>query len=284
MDMWIPSQKTVIAHRGAAACAPENTLASFALASSHGADCIEFDLHATKDNVLVCIHDRALDRTTNVCDVFPERSRRLVQDFSLAELKTLDCGAWFAPEYRGETIPTFAEVLDWSRGRIAALAELKHPETYKPDGIDLLALFDAEIKRHGVLNSRFDGPPLTVQSFHEPSVVRAGRMYRGQVPVVLLCQAEDAIACLSGSRLDIIASVATGLGPEKSSLEVCPQLVARAHDAGLRVVPWTFRASSPGRFENVQAEIAHYLHALDVDGVITDNPDEAVAVVHNPSA
>ena len=56
----------VIAHRGASACAPENTLPSYDLAVLQGADCIEIDLHPSRDNVLVCIHDSTLERTTNV--------------------------------------------------------------------------------------------------------------------------------------------------------------------------------------------------------------------------
>ena len=56
----------VIAHRGASAYAPENTLPSYDLAVLQGADCIEIDLHPSRDNVLVCIHDSTLERTTNV--------------------------------------------------------------------------------------------------------------------------------------------------------------------------------------------------------------------------
>ena len=57
-------------------------------------------------------------------------------------------------------------------------------------------------------------------------------------------------------------------------LEARPEMVRWAHDAGLRVTPWTFRASEPGRFGSVRAEMAYYLSALDVDAVITDNPDQ----------
>ena len=114
---------------------------------------------------------------------------------------------------------------------------------------------------------------LTVQSFHEPTVVRAGSLYRRRLPVVFLRQATEALQCANSERLAAIATFATGLGPEKSSLEVRPHLVALAHQAGLRVTPWTFRASSPSRFKSAHAEMTYYLSELDVDGVITDNPD-----------
>jgi glycerophosphoryl diester phosphodiesterase len=277
----------IIGHRGASAYAPENTLPSYELAVRQGADCIELDLHATKDRVLVCIHDLSLERTTNVRDRFPKRRREVtedgarvyrwfVYDFTLAELKTLDCGAWFAPDYAGATIQTFEEVLDWARTRTAVLAELKYPEAYAPLGIDLLSLFDAAVRRHSAPDSHRNDTPLTVQSFHEPTVVRAGSLYQRRLPVVFLRQATEAIQCANRERLAAIAAFATGLGPEKSSLEARPQLVELAHQAGLQVTPWTFRASSPGRFKSVHDEMAYYLSELNVDAVITDNPDQAL--------
>jgi glycerophosphoryl diester phosphodiesterase len=278
----------VIAHRGASAYAPENTLPSYDLAVLQGADCIELDLHPSRDNVLVCIHDSSLERTTNVRDVFPDRKREThedgsvvhrwrVRDFSLAELKRLDCGT------SGGRILTFDEVLDWARGRTSLLAELKHPEAYEPMGVDLLSLFDLVVRRRGLPSAGSSDPPLTVQSFHEPTVRRAGALYQRRLPAVLLRQPADVEKCASQDRLAAIASFADGIGPEKSSLDGRPDLVARAHHAGLRVTPWTFRATSPGRFGNVRAEVAYYLSELDVDAVITDNPDQAVEVLRSRS-
>jgi glycerophosphoryl diester phosphodiesterase len=281
-----PTRKIVIGHRGAPACAPENTRPSFDLAVQQGADCIELDIHVSRDGALVCLHDRSLERTTNVRDVFPDRSREetdgslgqhwFVHDFTLSELQTLECGPTFPTGPAVVRIPTFAEVLDWAAGRTTILAELKDPEIYESLGIDLLSLFDAAVRRH-VADRRTAF--ITVQSFHEPTVRRAGNLYRGRLPVTLLREAPDAIACAEPDRLADIARFATGLGPEKSSLIECPQLVSRAHAAGLRVTPWTFRASSPGAFETVRAEIAYYLSDLDVDGIITDNPDQAAGRV-----
>ncbi len=66
--------KTLIAHRGASAYAPEHTLASYRLAMQQKADFVEQDLAVTKDLVLICLHDESLERTTNVEELFPDRA------------------------------------------------------------------------------------------------------------------------------------------------------------------------------------------------------------------
>ena len=91
-----------IAHRGANTVAPENTLVAFREALAIGVDGFELDIQLSGDNVPVVIHDEKLERTTN--------GKGLVKDHSLAALKELDAGAWFAPRYEGERIPTLEEV------------------------------------------------------------------------------------------------------------------------------------------------------------------------------
>lgn len=94
----------IIAHRGASAAAPENTLAAIQLAWQQGADAAEIDVQLTADGQLVAIHDETTLRTGGVDWV--------VKDRTLAELKTLDVGSWKSPQFSGERIPTLAEVLD----------------------------------------------------------------------------------------------------------------------------------------------------------------------------
>ena len=99
-----PINRTLnIAHRGASSLAPENTLAAFKLALNLGADGVEFDVQLSRDKVPVVIHDERVERTTT--------GRGLVKDFSMAELKKLDAGKWFAPDFLGEEVPTLDEVL-----------------------------------------------------------------------------------------------------------------------------------------------------------------------------
>jgi glycerophosphoryl diester phosphodiesterase len=93
----------VIAHRGASGTRPENTLVSFRHAEALGAHMVELDVQLSRDGAVVVIHDWTLSRTTGV--------RGRVATRTLVELEKLDAGAWFAPDYRGERIPTLQQVL-----------------------------------------------------------------------------------------------------------------------------------------------------------------------------
>lgn len=93
----------IVGHRGSSGSAPENTLAAFRKAIDDGADGIEFDVRLTKDGELVVLHDQTVNRTTN--------GRGNVRNLSREQVRHLDAGAWFAPEFRGQRIPTLIEVL-----------------------------------------------------------------------------------------------------------------------------------------------------------------------------
>ncbi|MEX0724010.1 MAG: glycerophosphodiester phosphodiesterase [Gracilimonas sp.] len=107
----------IIAHRGASAYHPENTMSAFRAAYEMGAEMIELDVTLSKDGVPVVIHDETIDRTTN--------GKGLVSDFTLDELKNLDAGTWFSKKHAGEPIPTLEEVLEFTRGKIALNIEVK---------------------------------------------------------------------------------------------------------------------------------------------------------------
>lgn len=93
----------IVGHRGASSDAPENTLAAFRLAWEQQADGVEGDFYLTQDKQIVCIHDADTERTGG---------RRLkVAESTLAELRALEYGSWKDVRFRGEPIPTFAEVL-----------------------------------------------------------------------------------------------------------------------------------------------------------------------------
>jgi glycerophosphoryl diester phosphodiesterase len=281
------ASQEVIAHRGASAYAPENTMPSFELAVRQQAGCVEHDLQITKDGVLVCLHDTTLERTTNVRDVFPDRGRNVeggnrtfqrwfVYDFTLAEIRQLDAGTWFAPGFGQARVPTFDELLEWSRNRVGVLTEIKDVEVYETLGIDALALCIDALRRHGHLASPTDGD-VTIQSFHTATVRQAFERLAGRIPVALLVEPEDWKRLRDREDVAAIARFANGLGPGKAIVGDRPQVVEWAHEAGLRVTPWTFRASTIGNFGTVAAEIRHYLDEFHVDAVITDYPDAAVS-------
>ena len=126
-----PIRPWVIGHRGVPLAAPENTLSSLELATRHGADLIEIDLHLSADGQLMVIHDDTVDRTTN--------GTGQVGDLSFSELRALDAGSWMGPQFRGERIPTLNEALDLTAGRAGLVIELKHGSKRYPDIERLLA-------------------------------------------------------------------------------------------------------------------------------------------------
>jgi glycerophosphoryl diester phosphodiesterase len=277
-----PTKPWLIAHRGASAYAPENTVPAFRLAADQGSTFVEFDLQLTKDRQIVCLHDESLERTTDVEDVFPDRFRTvpsaggqtarrwLLADFTLAELRRLDAGSWFGPAFRGTRIPTFAETIDALRGRSGLFIELKAPEKY--EGIERLVLADLAAK--GL--DRPDADPRTpvlIQSFTASSL----QILTGlgtKLPLHFLVSARDAASWLTPEGLGRVKAFASGLSPEKTVVRDQGEGMARARKLGLLITPYTFRSSAVTGFPDVRAEMAHYLDALGVDGVITDNPDQ----------
>ncbi|WP_110111267.1 glycerophosphodiester phosphodiesterase [Bacillus sp. CGMCC 1.16541] len=109
----------IFGHRGAAGTHPENTMISFKEAIRVGADGIELDVHMTKDNELVVIHDEKVDRTTN--------GKGYVKDLTYAEIKKLDASYKFKKRYGVCPIPTLEEVLQWASEQLTEVnIELKN--------------------------------------------------------------------------------------------------------------------------------------------------------------
>jgi glycerophosphoryl diester phosphodiesterase len=285
-DSGATVRKQVIAHRGASAYAPEHTLASYRLALAQGADYVEQDLAVTKDGVLICLHDPTLERTTNVEEIFPDRSSSvtwegktvrgwLANDFTLEEIKRLDAGSWFDPKFAGEKIPTFQEAIDLVKGKAGMYPELKAPEIYGGRKVDFTSLVADALAKNGLVGPRADPKtPIILQTFSEPTVKELASMKLG-VPIVYLIYASDPDDWGSRERVAAAkAAGATGLGPSKVIVFKHPALVKTAHALGLTVTPYTFRSSNTGKFATVKEEMAYFLYDLGVDAVFTDNPDQ----------
>lgn len=274
-----PASRTLIAHRGASAYAPEHTLASYRLAIEQGADYVEQDLAITRDGVLICLHDESLERTTDVEDVFPERAsldratgrkRWLAADFTLAEIKQLDAGSWFDVTFADERVPTWEEAVA-SVGNAAGLyPELKAPALYRARRVDMGRIFAESVKRLGL--DRTPGG-LIVQSF-DGDVLRDLAKALPAVPRTFLIDVSDGPRWLTSAGLKTVAGFATGIGPSKLLIDQRAELVRLAHAAGLTVTPYTFTTRGPAtRFGDVRDEMDYYLTTLGVDAVFTDNPD-----------
>lgn len=108
----------IIAHRGAARFAPENTLAAFERAIADGADWIELDVLETADGEVVVVHDRDLKRLGGV--------NLAIESSTYEQLREVDVGSWFGPEFADQRVPLLADVLELCRGRIGIVIELKY--------------------------------------------------------------------------------------------------------------------------------------------------------------
>ena len=278
------TRKILVAHRGASAYAPEHTLRAYRLAIEQGADYVEQDLQISKDGVLVCLHDLTLDRTTNVDEVFPDRASTTndgrkawyVSDFTLAELKRLDAGSWFKPEFAGERIATFQEAIDTIRGKAGLYPETKTPEVYGSRGFDMVKLLVDQLKKNGLDRPNADPKtPVVIQSF-SPESLRNLRAAGLTLPLTLLVSDLDAgrERWLNDAGLKEARTFATGLGPAKALLTADPTLTARAHALGLTVTPYTYRSTAPVRGMTVKDEMADALYRIGVDALFTDNPDQ----------
>ncbi|WP_369026705.1 glycerophosphodiester phosphodiesterase [Qipengyuania sp. RANM35] len=267
----------VIAHRGASGERPEHTLAAYERAIDQGADYIEPDLVATKDNVLVARHENELSDTTDVgaLEEFADRRRsktidgKLVsgwfaEDFTIAELRTLrakerlptlrTANARFDGLY---TVPTFEEILTLVRAkeaetgrRIGIYPELKHPNFLLQEaGIDTVDLLVTAL-RQADLDDADD--PVFIQCFEVGTLRRLNKMV--DVPLILLVKGEGGPAdepalyyldMLTPSGLKEIASYADGIGADIRLLfgpdGIPTGLVSDVHEAGLKLHAWTLR-------------------------------------------
>ncbi|MFN8544742.1 MAG: glycerophosphodiester phosphodiesterase family protein [Candidatus Binatia bacterium] len=225
----------VIAHRGASGTAPENTLAAFRRAADIGAHMLELDVQLTADGAVVVIHDETLERTTE--------GTGPVEGLTLAELRRLDAGGWFDERFRGEQIPTLAEVL--AAVSLPINVELKAPAT-----AELAERTVRIVMESGALGR------VVFSSFH-PDLLRAARGYAPTADLAVLWSEpsiSDALRLAEG-----VAATALHIRKEAAQAPV----IAAARRAGLAVRVWTV---------NVR-EDARRLAADGATGIFTDFPD-----------
>ena len=228
VNSWLGAGPTfVVAHRGANAYAPENTLASFRLAAEQGADAIEFDVRATADGHLVVIHDASLERTT-------DRDGE-IGSLTLAEIRRADAGGWRGPAFRGERVPTLEEVLDVARGRLLVDIELKVPRV------------EARVAEH-LARAEMTSDAL-VTSFLEDAVT-AMRTLDAGLAVGLLQQWPDIARAIDlGMQVYL---------PHVRMLSADLVAFCRTHD--LRIIPWTVRSE-----EEARTALRHSVRGLIAD-------------------
>ena len=115
--LWLGAQIAVISHRGEHRAPPENTLPAFQAAIDAGADFFELDVRTTSDGRIVLMHDRTVDRTTN--------GTGRVHEMTFDQIRALDAGAKFGPQFAGTVVPTLEEALNLAHGKIGVYVDCK---------------------------------------------------------------------------------------------------------------------------------------------------------------
>jgi glycerophosphoryl diester phosphodiesterase len=237
---------TIFAHRGASAHAPENTLAAFELALAQGADGIELDAKLSADGHVIVMHDATVDRTTD--------SHGRVKDRSLAELRSLDAGAFFAEKYRREKVPALEEVFEALGKRMFVNVELTN---YNTPGDHLVESVCMLVKKFGLQKQ------VLFSSFFASNLSKA----RGLLPEV-----PRGLLAFTGLLGAWARSFGFAFGKYQALhphlKDVTPQQVQRVHRLRRRVHVWTVNT----------AEDMRRLFHWGVDAIFTDDPQLAVQV------
>lgn len=239
-----PREVVVIAHRGAAAVRPENTLASFRKAIEDGADWVEFDVQENADGTVIVAHDSDFMKLAGV----PTK----VWEATDAQLATIDIGSHFDPVWSDERTPTLDQVLAEAKGRTKLIVELK---SYGHD-VDLEHKVATRIDAAGMAGD------VAVMSL-KVGQVTAFQAVRPTWRTGLL--AATALGDLSGMKADFLAV---------STRAISTSLVDRAHAAGKDVYVWT--VDDPVAMSR--------MISMGVDGLITNNPALARQVVAEQAA
>ncbi len=277
--------KVCIAHAGASAYAPGHTLSAYRLAIEMGTDYIEQDLQLTKDGVLICIHDATLERTTNVEDVFPDRSRMIekggktkktwpVIDFTLNEVKQLDMGSWFDLKFKDERVVTFQESIDVARGKCGICPEMKKSDFIADGGTDVVAEVHRVLVANGLDRAREQrDTPVLIQCFHPPMLKHIRQLSGGAYPLMQLVWLTQVNELLTDDGLAEVAIYADSIGPTLSTLLDDRTRIDRAKEKGLLVHPWIPKKDIPKGFPAMKGYYEFLLFDLHVDGLFTDHPD-----------
>ena len=240
----------VIAHRGFSGAAPENTIAAVRAAIDLGADMVEIDVTLTADNHIVVIHDETLDRTTN--------GSGKVFDFTRAELQLLDAGAWFAPRFAGERIPSLDAVLDECEGRILLNVEIKSEAVERGIVKKVATSIQRQRMIDQVVVSSFS-PTALDQMHKEAPEIRTAVLYNTKFH-----KGQDAV--------DIV----DGLGASVFNIKrqrLTKTMLRRCSEHGIPVGIYT--VNKPGRMRR--------LIKKGIDAINTDHPDRLLEIL-SPAA
>jgi glycerophosphoryl diester phosphodiesterase len=298
------NKKIVIAHRGASGYLPEHTLESKQMAHDMNADFIEQDLVLSKDNIPIVIHDIYLDDVTDVALKFPHKQRKnnrfYVVDFTFEELQTLRVYERFNPKTGKQVYPNryptgkgnfklhsfqqeieLIQKLNTETGKnIGIYPEIKNPKFHLKEGKDISKIVLSVLTKYGYATKKDN---CRLQCFDAQELKRIRQELNSQLFLVQLIQFSK-----ETKQLKAFASYADGIGPwykqilkqKEGTSWTFTSLVADAHQLGLKVHPYTFRADALGVFSSFNEMLQTLLIDANVDGVFTDFPDKVVSFLN----
>lgn len=244
----------IIAHRGGAKLAPENTLAAFRQAIDLGVDMIEIDVHLSKDGHIMVIHDFTLDRTTT--------GKGRIVDLTLDEIKKYDAGIKFSDTFRGEKVPTLEETMDLLKGKTALLIEIKKNKDEQYPGIEE-KIVETIHKYHAT-------DWVVVQSFNRYSILQTKKTDPAITTFYLTGGNFDALYSGISEKLktgEKIVKAFDGVAPNYSRLS--GEKVKTLQKAGFKVYTWT--VDKPADMKKIAG--------WQIDGIITNAPDKLIEIL-----
>ncbi len=240
-SIMVKAQTKIIAHRGFSGITPENTLISFQKAIECGADYFELDIHKTKDDSIVVIHDESIDRTSS------NDMKGEIAEMTYSELNAVRVGfsKEFGDKYKNEKIPTLREALELAKGKIKVCIEIK--------------VYDVEKEVLNIVNDLGVNDEVIIFSFYYPVLTKIRELDKN-IPILFLVNNAD-IMILDSARA--IGSNAIGSG---NGTAVTREFLDIAHNNGMEVWIWTV---------NDEDEMQKFID-IGIDGLITNFPDKAL--------
>ncbi|MET0734348.1 MAG: glycerophosphodiester phosphodiesterase family protein [Microbacterium sp.] len=238
-DVRAPGEAAFIAsHRGGGQSAPENTLPAISAALAAGFDYVEVDVALTADRHPVLMHDPTLERTTD--------GRGPVSARTLEEVRSLDAGSWFDPQYAGTRVPTLAEFLDLlATSPQRAIVEFKGEWDAAAVQTAIAEVSARDLDRRVAIAS-FDTRTLALVEAASEVVPRL---------LILKHLPEDVVAAVAEAGV-------RGVIADRKAIEERPDVVDELHGASVRVIVYTLNKDAQW----------HEMTALGVDGIVTDDP------------
>jgi glycerophosphoryl diester phosphodiesterase len=230
----------VTAHRGSSKDAPENTLSAIRRAIKDGADFAEIDVQETADGLVVLLHDTDLMRIAGV--------NKKIWQLPYSEIKSLDAGSWFSPDFKGEHIPTLAQALELAHNKIKLNIELKF------NGRDQ-QLVESVVKI--IRDHKFDAQ-CVITSLNYDGLIKVKKLNPDLTTGFIIAKS---IGNMFRVDTDFL-SLASGI--------VNADVVAAARKRKMEVHVWTVN----------RPDGMSYFINLGVDNIITDYPAKLVAVIN----